>query len=816
VASITADRIVVVGAGIVGCSVAHHLTRMGRREVVVVEQGPLGAAGGSTSHAPGLVFQTNASKTLTALAAYSIELYSQLRSHGEACYYPVGSVEVAATAERWEDLKRKLGWAASWGVQAELLPSDEVARRIPLVDRRVIQGGYFVPNDGIAKAVRACEAMRSKSEAAGATFRGDVEVTGLDVSDGRIRGVVTSQGTISASTVVWCAGIWGPRLEAMTDVSVPLSPMQHQFAWTSPLPELAGVTDEVTHPILRHQDRSMYFRHQRDRYGVGSYQHRPMPVRADELLPHDQAPVMPSVMPFTEDDFKQPWADAQELIPPLRDATIDDPINGVFSFTPDGFPLLGEAQGTRRLWLAEAVWITHAGGVGKVIADWICTGMPGLDLRECSLNRFEAHAHSPAYVTARASQSFREVYDIIHPLQPMDEPRPLRVSPFYARQQELEAVSLEAMGWERPQWFEANKPLLDRYHIPARAGWAARFWSPIVGAEHLATRAGVAMYDMTPLKRLEVAGPGALGLLQGVTTNELDKRVGSITYTLMLDERGGIKSDITVARLGENRFQVGCNGPLDVEWIDRHSNSDQSVYVRDITGATGCVGVWGPAARDLVQSLSSDDFSNEAFGYFQARSAYLEEIPVVAMRLSYVGELGWEIYCSAEHGLRLWDLLWDSGRDLGVVAAGRGAFEGLRLEKGYRAWGKDMTTEDNPYEAGLEFTVKLDKGPFIGRPALERLGPPQDAKRRLSCLTLDEPSAVVMGKEPVYAGGSPVGWVTSASYGHSVGRCIAYSYLPVEVAAPGTAVEVEYFGDRLAATVSTEPLWDPKMERMRA
>jgi glycine cleavage system aminomethyltransferase T len=344
--------------------------------------------------------------------------------------------------------------------------------------------------------------------------------------------------------------------------------------------------------------------------------------------------------------------------------------------------------------------------------------------------------------------------------------------------------------------------------------WAGRYWSPIVGAEHLATRERVALYDMASLKKAEVTGPRALEFLQKLNTNQLDKPVGSVTYTLMLDEAGGIKSDITVARLEENHFQLGLNGPRDIEWMKRHLPEDGSVQVRDISGGTCCIGVWGPQARELVQSLSPNDLSNEAFGFFKARRLYMGEVPVVALRVSYVGELGWEIYASADLGLRLWDLLYEAGRPLGAIAAGRGAFNGLRLEKGYRSWGTDMTTEHDPYEAGLGFAVKPDKGDFVGREALLRrkeAGP----RRKLSCFLLDDPRVVVMGSEPVYSGGGAVGYVTSAAYGYSIGQSIAYAWLPPEPSEEGAQVEIEYFGERHGATVAEEPLFDPAMKRMR-
>jgi glycine cleavage system aminomethyltransferase T len=449
------------------------------------------------------------------------------------------------------------------------------------------------------------------------------------------------------------------------------------------------------------------------------------------------------------------------------------------------------------------------------MAEWISSGVPSIDLAGCDIHRFEPFAHSPAYVEARSSQSFQEVYDIIHPQQPMEEPRPLRSSPFYPRQKELRAYFLEASGWERPQWYGVNDSLLAGREIPELEEWAARYWSPIVGAEHQLTRERVALYDMASLKKAEVWGRGALRFLQGLTTGQLDKPVGKVTYTLMLDEVGGVKSDITVARLGEEHFQLGLNGPRDIEWMERHLPEDGSVQVRDISGGTCCVGVWGPASRDLVQSLSEEDFSNEAFGFFNVRQAYLREVPVTALRVSYVGELGWEIYASADMGLRLWDLLWEAGQPFGVIAGGRGAFNGLRLEKGYRMWGTDMTTEHDPYEAGLGFAVKLDKGDFIGRGALLRRKE-EGPRLRLSCLQLDDLGVVVMSSEPVWSGDAPVGYVTSAAYGYSIGRSIAYAWVPPELAEVGTALEIEYFGERHAATVTEEPLFDPAMKKMRS
>jgi len=410
---------------------------------------------------------------------------------------------------------------------------------------------------------------------------------------------------------------------------------------------------------------------------------------------------------------------------------------------------------------------------------------------------------------ARGCQNFVEVYDVLHPLQPMEHPRPLRTSPFNPRQVDLGAVFLEASGWERPQWYAANEHLLDGRAIATPNDWAARYWSPIVGAEAQATRERVALYDMTALKRIEITGPGATAYLQRLTTGNVDKSVGSVTYCLLLDERGRIRSDVTVSRLGADHYQVGGNGALDVDWFLRHLPDDRSVEARDITAGTCCLGVWGPQARDLLRAVSRDDFG---FGYFRSRQLAVGMVPTTALRLSYVGELGYELYTTADMGLKLWDTLWEAGADFGVFAGGRGAFTSLRLEKGYRSFGADMTWDHYPAEAGLGFAVRMDKGDFLGRTAL--LDAP--LRSRLCCLTIADPTKVVVGKEPVYDGDRCVGYVTSAAYGYTVGLGIAYSWLPVELSQPGTSVHIGYFDERIPATVAAEPLFDPDMTRLRS
>lgn len=809
-------RIVVIGAGVVGASVAAELSALGWTDVTVLDQGPLFATGGSSSHAPGLVFQASPSKTMTELARYTVEKFCALDHDGQPGFEQVGGLEVATTPQRLADLHRRHGWLTSWGVTSRVVSAQECAKLHPLLDAERILGGLHTPTDGLANPVTAVSAQARIAQDRGVRFRGDSEVLDILVEDGRVRGVVTTQGEYAADVVVCCAGIWGPQVAAMVGMRLPLTPLAHQYAWTTRVPELGRIDSGPARPILRHQEHGLYYRERGDSVGIGFYGHHPMPVDPADILRPADAKIMPSIQDFTPEDFRPAWEESLRLLPALREAELSEGMNGLFSFTTDGLPLLGQSPDVRGFWVAEAVWVTHCAGVGRAVAEWIVTGAPSIDLHECDVNRFERHQLGPAYVRARSCQNFVEVYDASHPLQPMEEPRPLRTSPFHRRQVELGAEFLEASGWERPQWYAANEDLLDgsseRSDIVTPNDWAARYWSPIVGAEARATRHRVALYDMTALKRIEIAGPGATAFLQRLTTGNVDKSLGSVTYCLLLDERGRIRSDITVSRLAPDRYQVGGNGTLDVDWFTRHRPPGRTVDVRDTSAGTCCLGVWGPRARDVLETVSRDDFSASGFRYFRAKQVHVGMVPVTALRLSYVGELGYELYTSADMGEKLWDTLWEAGAKFGIFAGGRGAFASLRLEKGYRSFGADMTWDHYPAEAGLDFAVRMDKGDFLGRTAL--LDAP--LRSRLTCLTIADPTKVVLGKEPVYDGDRCVGYVTSAAYGYTVGLGIAYAWLPVDLSQPGTSVHIGYFDERVPATVSAEPLFDPEMTRLRS
>ncbi|KAI2633496.1 Dimethylglycine oxidase [Xylaria nigripes] len=844
------SRVVIIGAGIVGTNVADELVSRGWSDITVVEQGPLSMPGGSTSHAPGLVFQTNASKTMTLFARYSVEKFLSLKSDGESCFNQVGGLEVATTPERLEDLKRKQGYAYSWGIDARLISAEECREIYPaLTDSGMVLGGLHIPSDGLAMAARTVQALIKRTRDAGVHYLESTPVTGIEKVDNHVTGVVTPNGTIPADIVVSCAGFWGVKIGDMVGVSIPLLPMIHQYAKTTALPRdnsTSNITENVglaaerftdadaqvssnsaTMPILRYQDQDLYYREHGMQYGIGYYGHIPMRVALGDLgltSEHVDEKNMPSRCDFDSEMFAPAWELSREILPALQKCKIEDGFGGIFSFTPDGGPLVGQAPNVDGFYVAEAVWVTHSAGVARALAELLTDGKSQIDLAECELSRFEDVQLTTEFVRETSEQNFVEIYDIIHPLQPRESPRCLRVSPFYMRQRELGAFFLELTAWERPYWFEANAKLLrdlpPEWQPVERDAWSSRYYSPIAAAEAWKTRTAVAMYDMTPLRRLEITGPGALALLMRLTTGNVSRKPGAVTYALLLDDQGGIRSDITVARLAEDVFQVGVNGPVDTAYFTREArlqtkrSLSDSAYVRDITGGTCCIGLWGPLARQVMSSVSFDDMSHKGLAYFRCKKISIAGIPVTAMRLSYVGEQGWELYATAENGLRLWDAIWKAGQPYGIIAAGRTAFNSLRLEKGFRSWGADMSTEHDPYEAGLAFAVKTDKPSFVGKAALlERSKTPP--ARKLSCLTVDDGRSVVLGKEPVFVDGLPRGYVTSAAFGYTIGKPIAYAWLP-GAANEGDAVEIEYFGRRIKATVAAEPLFDPRMSRLRS
>ncbi|MGO2860514.1 MAG: GcvT family protein [Brevibacterium sp.] len=847
-------RVVIIGAGIVGANLADELAQLGWTNTLVIEQGPLDIPGGSTSHAPGLVFSSNGSKSMTEFAQYTIEKLTSLKgADGRGSFLPVGGLEIATQEDRLQDLHRRAGWNRSYGVDAEVVDADECLRLFPMLDRDMVLGGLLTPGDGLALAAKGTQLVIERARAAGVEFRDRTVVTDIETAGGKVTAVMAGADRIPADIVVSCAGFWGPKIGEMVGTSIPLLPLGHQFAWTTEVPSLLGKNEKpagAQAPILRYQDKDLYYREWGERIGIGSYAHRPMPVDLDTLRSYSPEEItserMPSSLDFTPDDFAPEWEATKKLLPELAQTQIQRGFNGIFSFTPDGGSLVGQSRQVDGFFVAEAVWVTHGAGIARAVAELIAHGRSETDLSGVDLNRFEDVQTTPEYVSETSQQNFVEIYDVIHPLQPRVSPRDLRSSPFRRQQEELGAFFLETSGWERPHWFEANAALLDQmppeWAAPERDAWADLFHSPIAAAEAWKTRTSVAMFDMTQLKRFEVTGPGAGVLLHGMTTSSMLRKPGAVSYTLLLDEAGGITSDITVAILDEETYQVGANSNIDFAAISRaakhQSAADPSkwVTVRETTPGTCCIGLWGPLARDVISKVTEEDFSDEGLKYFRTKPAVLGGVPVTAMRLSYVGELGWEIYTSADLGSRLWDVLWEAGQEFGIIAGGREAFNSMRLEKGFRSFGTDMTSEHEPVQAGLGFAVKASKtDDFIGKAALADRA--AAATKKLTCLTLDVPSDVVLGKEPVYvvAGGRGTepgaasaggaggvgdgtgkadGYVTSAAYGYSIGKSVAYAWLPNTLTV-GDSVEIEYLGRRLSATVTAEPLFDPEMTRLK-
>ena len=795
----TGPSVVVVGAGVVGAAVADELSARGWDDVTVVDQGSLPEPGGSSSHAPGLVFQVHAVQAMSQMAQYTVRKLRGLEHGGQPSFLPVGGLEVATTQERLAELHRRCGWAVSWGLDARVVSPEECVRLHPLLDGDRVLGGLYGPADGVARSVLAVNAQLDRARSRGVRVLERHEVRGVRTRGGRVVAVEMSQGTLPADVVVCCAGIWGQRVAAMVDVVLPLTPLAHQMAWTGRLPGLV-VGVQAERPIVRHQQAGLYYRDRDGRLGIGSFAHRPLPVDVADLRGVDEGDAMPSVLPFTEEDFAGAWDETRRLLPATRQARVEDAMNGLFSFTVDDLPIIGPAAGVDGFWAAEAVWVTHSAGVGLAVAQWLVDGScSAFDLRACELDRFAPHQLTPAFVQERDCRNYVEVYDIKHPLDPAGPPRPVRTSPFLPRQQELGAVLLEQDGWERPQWYESNAPLLEGADVPRLTGWAARHWSPVVVAEARATRASVALYDVTPQTRLEVSGPGALVLLQWLTTADVDRPVGSVTPCLLLAADGRLGADVVVARLGPDVFHVGADGPQDEAWLRRHLPPDGTVVLRDTTPGTCAVGLWGPQAPGLLAALSPALAEESPDGTGDAVLTSVGHVPVLALWVSTVGEPGWELSTTADLGLGLWDVLLAAGRDRGIVAAGRGALSSLRLEQGVRVLGTDVGFDCDPWEAGLDAAVALDGPEFLGRTAAaERRAA---VRRTLACLELDEPGQVVLGREPVFDGGACVGHVTSGGLGATTGTSIAYAWLPIGLGRPGQRLEVSWFGQRLPATV---------------
>ncbi len=827
---------VIVGAGIVGNSLAYHLARLGWTDLVLVDKGPMPNPGGSTGHASNFIFPIEYSKMMMELTADSTAQYKELGVFTES-----GGIEVARTPERMTELRRRCTAAKAWGIPAQLLTPAEVAKLVPYLDESVIGGGASFPTVGVVDSLRAGTLMREQAQQLGALrVLAGTEVLGIDKSpDGRISAVRTTKGEIGTQVVAICCGVWSPRIARMAGAHIPLTPIVHQMISVGPIPLFADTPGEISYPIVRDVDTNMYERQHGGDMEVGSYAHRPIIVEPDDIPSIEEAVLSPTEMPFTQDDFDEQLLQALELMPDLLSderVGIRYAINGLISMTPDGHPALGEIPEVPGLWSVAASWIKEGPGIGRAVAEWMSGQVPAIDIHESDIARFYSHQKTTAHVTARAREGFNKMYGIVHPAEQWESGRPLRLGPAYQRERELGAVFFETAGWERPFWYASNAGLLERYagRLMERAGeWESRWWSPIINAEHLAMREHCGLVDLSAFAIFDVTGPGALNSVQSLAVAQLDVRPGRVVYTSLLNEAGGFVADLTIMRLGPQRFRVvtgGATGMTDLKWFADHLQP--GAVVTDLTSAWTTIGLWGPAARDVLAAVTPDDVSQAGFGFATCREIELAGASVLASRISYVGELGWELHVPMEQGARVWDTIWAAGQPHGLVPVGIGVYGTTgRLEKGYRAYGAELEADYNLVEAGMT-RPRVKAQDFLGKAAYlaQRDTPPCAV---LCTLTVDDHRSAdgqlryPLGGEPILTrSGEPLidargrhSYVTSAGSGPSVGKHLLMAYLPAGQAVAGHQLAVEYLGEQYPVTVAVAgatPLFDPENERVRS
>jgi heterotetrameric sarcosine oxidase gamma subunit len=830
-------RAVVIGCGIVGNSLVHHLTRLGWTDVVQIDKGPLPNPGGSTGHASNFIFPVDHSKEMTQLTLESQRQYIEMGVNTEC-----GGIEVARTEERMEEFRRRMASAKSWGVDsARLVTPAEIKELVPYIDETILLGGFYCPTVSVVDSLRAGTIMRERGiDSGGLQVFANTDVSGMDVEHGRIRRVHTSRGVIEAEVVVIACGVWSPLLASMAGAHIPLTPAVHQMIDVGPVPRFEKSSSAIEFPIVRDMDVFMYERQDGVGLEIGSYAHRSILHDPEEIPSIEEAALSPTEFPFTQADFGPQFEHALELMPEIvGDESVGQKyaINGLIALTPDGMPLLGETPEVKGLWSCAAVWVKEGPGVGKSVAEWMVLGESHIDLHSSDVSRFHDHQKTRAHIKARTFEAFPKTYGIVHPSEQWASERGIRRSPMIQQEQALGAAFYEAVGWERPQWYEANAGLVEHYGIEVRpAEWDARWWSPIINAEHLAMREHAGIFDLSAFAIFDVQGAGALGALQHAVMAQMDVPVGRVVYTPVLSQGGGFKSDLTIMRLGDDLFRVvtgGAHGMADRKLFLDALPDDGSASLVDVTTAWTTIGLWGPRARDILSSVTSDDVSHEGFPFGRCRTIEIGSQLVLASRISYVGDLGWELYVPIEQGARLWDVLWEAGAPHSLTACGIGVYATTgRLEKAYRAYGAELETEYNVVEAGMQRPTVKEQD-FVGKEAHLRHREEEPAAI-LCTLTVDDHTSAAgvkrypLGREPItLRDGTPLtdakgrrSYVTSAGAGPSLGKYILLAYVPPEQAVEGSQeLAVEYMNERFPVTVAVAGAaapFDPENARIRS
>ena len=831
------QRTIIIGAGIVGNSLAYHLCRLGETEVMLLDKGPLPNPGGSTGHASNFIFPVDHNKEMTLLTLESMRQYKELGVFTES-----GGIEIARTAARMQELARRMSSACSWGIEpVSMVTPAEVKALVPYINEELILGGFYTPGAGVVDSLRAGTIMRERAIDLGLSVVANVEVLGIDVEGGRVHRLRTSRGDIECERIVIACGAWSPRIAKMAGATIPLTPAIHQMIDIGPAPRFANTTGMIEYPIVRDMDTNMYERQEGTGLEIGSYAHRPITLDADEIPSIEESALSPTEMPFTQADFDPQMEIALELMPEIvgdESVGVKYAINGVLSVTYDGMPLVGEMPEVKGLWSSAAIWIKEGPGTGKTVAELIVHGDSEIDVHESDIARAYPCQRTRTHVVARASEGFNKMYGIVHPSEQWESDRNVRLSPFHSREQALGAVFYETASWERPHWYESNAGLLEEYgdRVTRReAEWESRWWSPIINAEHLAMRDRAAMIDLSAFSIFDITGPSALDVCQLLAMRQMDVPIGRVVYTPLLTRSGGFKQDLTIMRLDDEVFRVvtgAAHGGSDMKWFADHLPEDGSAQLHDQTNSWSTLGLWGPRARDILGSLTKDDVSHQGFPFGRCRSIEMGPVEVLASRISYVGDLGWELYVPFEQGARLWDLVAEAGAEHGIVPAGIGVYGTTgRLEKSYRAYGAELEGDFNVVEAGMAWGAVKPQD-FVGKEAHVRHREEEPAA--LMCtLTVDDHTSssgvkrYMLGKEPILTrDGEPLvdgrgrrSYVTSAGAGPSIGKFILMSYLPPEHAVVGRELSVLYMGERYPVTVMSNDataVFDPENTRVRS